>query len=223
MYSGIKEINIKGKRYYLINGKKFPSVTTIISLLDKPAILHWAIRKTIEYLKKFEGKKITSEILELAENRYKYLKNAAAEKGTDIHKVVEYYLRTGYIPASFPTALGNFIDWKDKVDYYHLESEKLVINYKYQYAGRIDLLGKIKNIPYIIDLKTSKNIWISHKLQISAYKYALKKPVGMCILKLNLENRGHKAYYLKKEEYLKYIKIFLYLSRVFHLLEEKWI
>jgi hypothetical protein len=57
--------------------------------------------------------------------------------------------------------------------------ETLVVNHDYKYAGRFDMLAMVDDIWTLCDLKTSKEAYDSHKLQLGGYYGALpehKKP-----------------------------------------------
>ena len=68
----------------------------------------------------------------------------------------------------------------------------MTINHEHKYAGTIDLILKINNELWIIDVKTSKAIWPSHKLQLSAYKHSMSTPneykIGIIHINHNQEN-----------------------------------
>ena len=54
-----------------------------------------------------------------------------------------------------------------------LNTEHTIFHPKDLYAGTIDLICEIKGEPWIIDFKSSQDIWPSHKIQLSAYREAL--------------------------------------------------
>ena len=53
-----------------------------------------------------------------------------------------------------------------------IATEKTVFNKKYMYAGTLDTIMKIKDRYYVVDYKTSANIYLSHKAQISSYLHS---------------------------------------------------
>ena len=50
-----------------------------------------------------------------------------------------------------------------------------VFSEKYGYAGTIDYVCTIDGKTYIVDFKTSKQVWPEYELQVSAYK----KPIEL--------------------------------------------
>lgn len=120
------------------------------------------------------------------------LKIAAGEKGSKVHIAIENLLKgvevkidSKYLNKSIDQeeelsteeyeAIMSFADWyKATKPSQILAQEIVVFNDKDDYAGTIDLICVINNEVWIIDFKTSQNIWPTHELQLSAYKNALK-------------------------------------------------
>jgi hypothetical protein len=67
----------------------------------------------------------------------------------------------------------SFVDWNNEVKPTYLLSERIVISKKYKYGGTLDAVAKIGDTTYLIDFKTSKAIYPSHRIQVSSYKQAL--------------------------------------------------
>lgn len=63
----------------------------------------------------------------------------------------------------------DFVNWFKSQNIEVLGIEITHFNNEHKYGGTIDLLCKIDCQIYVIDLKTSKSIYQSHKLQISGY------------------------------------------------------
>jgi hypothetical protein len=69
-------------------------------------------------------------------------------------------------------AVLSFARWAKEVKPEFLQVEKTVFNFDYKYAGTLDLMAKIDGKVWLIDLKTSKNIYLSHRVQLSSYFHA---------------------------------------------------
>ena len=117
------------------------------------------------------------------------LKNAAGNKGSKVHQAIGMYL-TGYeikINESLPNFDGkpeeltveeydcllSFVRWygtlkNPKV----LSTEITVFNDSEGYAGTVDCLMEIDGEVWLIDFKTSQQVWPEYELQVSAYKHA---------------------------------------------------
>lgn len=92
-------------------------------------------------------------------------------------------------------ALITFKNWADTINPKFISFEKTVFNSHYRYAGTLDCIAEIGGKIYIIDFKTSANIYLSHELQISSYFHADDvKADAMAILQVsyNKNKRGWK-------------------------------
>ena len=117
------------------------------------------------------------------------LKEAAGDKGSRVHQAISALLDTRSArlddlvmnPSTAQTepfrleeygALMSFVAWHNAALPVVLAKDLVVWNDTYRYAGTIDLLCQIGAERWLIDFKTSQGVWMSHKLQVSAYKHA---------------------------------------------------
>ena len=155
------------KRYKLKDGALVPGVTTILNILNKPALLNWSNRLGLE------GIKISSYV------------DALAEIGTLAHLMVENYLKAKVIDYSqdysknqikkATNAFVKFLAWEKENDFKLVESEISLVSEAFQYGGTIDIYCILNGKKTLIDLKTSRAIYSEHKTQISAYKQLLEE------------------------------------------------
>jgi len=149
-------------RYKNKEGESLPGVTTILNVLNKPALLWWAWK---------EG----AEGRDLYEKRDK-----AADAGTLCHQMIEAHLKglpEPPVPEDFDKeqrgrAEGGFLaflEWEKAHSFRLLESERSLVSEKYGYGGTIDI-GAIVNDTCIVDIKTSKDVYVSMKIQVAAYQ-----------------------------------------------------
>lgn len=182
-------------RFYTINGKEYPSVTTILSALPTPTALY----NFINYNPNAE-----------------FIKNERAYIGTMSHF---YFEQCNSIPLNreaileevdeqFDTKENRDIitDIKTKIDFFLLEHkleplflERKLWNDELKIAGRCDYIGYVDGELSILDLKTSKAFYESdtgydnHEIQLSAYK--------MCYEECkDLSNSIDKLYILRVNE-----------------------
>lgn len=126
------------------------------------------------------------------------IKKEAGQRGSRVHKAIELLVSglpvridqkfenpdTGVseeLTADEYEAIISFANWwKTLKDPKLIASEEVVWNEKYNYAGTVDLVLEIDGEWWIVDIKTSQNIYPSHKIQLSAYKnsdeYKQSKP-----------------------------------------------
>lgn len=164
----LKTENINGKRHYVTNKGKFPSITSVLGAFPNPALDSWRKRVGEE-----EANKISRQ---------------ATTRGTKIHALCEKHLLNEEIDKKqyMPDVLSSFYEFKlllnniNSVHYVEapLFSEKLKV------AGRTDCIGVYKEELSIIDFKTSrkekKEEWIGdYFLQGCFYSLAYYEMTGL--------------------------------------------
>ncbi len=133
-----------GKRFYTTpEGKKYPSITTILGDQEKPWLTEWR----------------TSLGPEKADKETK----RAAERGEAIHKLAEHYLNntlTSDITRPMkPEYVASFNQIKmmlNKVNNIRVQETALYSDVL-EVAGRSDCIAEYKNVPSVIDFKSSTN------------------------------------------------------------------
>ena len=69
-------------------------------------------------------------------------------------------------------AIMSFKEWCDYAKPKFIATEKTVFNKEHRYAGTLDAICEIDGKTWIIDYKTSANIYLSHEAQLSSYFHA---------------------------------------------------
>jgi ATP-dependent exoDNAse (exonuclease V) beta subunit len=90
----------------------------------------------------------------------------------------------------------------------HYACEMRVFNKELGYAGTIDRISIIDDEPYIIDIKTSKNIEPAHRLQVIAYgmcRPRIAEEINYAILQLKKTDSGVQ-FNLEKFKYDSYLE-----------------
>lgn len=170
---------------YSYGGSNVPRVTHILSeMLHEESLMNWA------YKMGTKGQDIND------------IKDTAADKGTVVHAMCEYFLRYRmFMPIPSTThpkirrecknAFNSFMLWIDNVNRSHfwrvLALEDTLVCDKF--GGTMDALLEIDGRVYLIDFKTSNFLNYKYCLQIAAYRYMLRvirgiEVDGCCILRL---------------------------------------
>lgn len=129
------------------------------------------------------------------------IKTAAGDKGTKVHLAIEDIMQglevridSSYLNKTSGElqeltveecdAIISFINWKKEMEdesvVETLTFEKTIFSDQYGYAGTVDWIVKLTNretgeVTYwIIDFKTSQQVWPSHELQLNAYKRTIE-------------------------------------------------
>lgn len=203
-------------RYYEVEGKQLPSVTTILGkMLVKEALVPWAAK---EVATSFENQLAQQyynpvlciyeipetelpDIIKIAKGSYRAKSTEAMAKGTIVHDIIEQYVKSDcqLSPDTIdcPVAkqgLQQFIQWGDDNEIEILEIEQQV-SYKDLYAGRYDMLARVNGTLTLVDFKTSTGIYEPEMpLQLHAYASCLdKQPYMVAILRLD-KNTGEIEY-----------------------------
>ncbi len=169
---------------YTIDGAEYPSVTTILSELSKPALTQWAANCAADYIRDHiddilqpDGPHAIDGMLNGARYAYKDASAKALEVGTLVHRAIERHIKYGEdIQGQLPDEAANgflaFLDWEQKNSVEWLRSEVTVCNPRCGYAGTADAIARINGSLYILDFKTSKAIYDEYRYQLAAYREA---------------------------------------------------
>ena len=188
-------------RFYTINGMQYPSVTTILGVIDKSApLMHWAVnqeRKAFEAalldVLSHDGARDPSYVLDrmaTAISGQKAMlkeKDKAASIGTAAHALIEWHTRRMLgedpgpepkVPDAAAWAVEAWKDWAKAVDFTPLCAERVVYCEECGYAGTLDWIARVDGVLSLGDYKTAKAIYPEAFLQNRAYRHAAVK-VGL--------------------------------------------
>lgn len=176
------------KHAYYVNGRLVPSVTGILHIINKPALVGWAAKMCAEFLIQNlkPGQSLDEvEIVRLAD-QMKRAHRQHAERAADIgslahlyiENVIKYKLGLKKEPPVMPVnkeaqnAIAAFSQWvaQNKVEW--IASEAKIYSRTWQYAGTLDIDAVINGERCIVDIKTSNGIWPEYLLQVAAYQEA---------------------------------------------------
>ncbi len=99
-------------------------------------------------------------------------------KGKGVHKAIELYIKgtldMDNLPQYFSEYLKDFVRIQKEINLEIESFEERRIDEKYKFSGQADVVCKIKNTRYVIDIKTGKSLCVQWKLQLAAYQYLFK-------------------------------------------------
>ncbi len=147
-------------RYYTHNGVKLPSVTSILTLLSKGALIPWASNCAVDYIEDNMSYLGFNEGIDLpdtdkARTAYRQASIEAADYGTYIHTLCKYYFDTGEVKSPHEQTqklMTSFYAWCKKHHVVPIETE--VVVYGDGYAGRVDLICELDC--FCTNLRTKK-------------------------------------------------------------------
>lgn len=158
-----------GRVYVAPDGSRYPSVTTVLSILSEDAIRAWRLR--------------------VGEEEANKVGNRASNRGTAVHSIIEKYLRNEDTSDNLPhikQSLANLRPILDKSIGKIFGLETALYSRHLGMAGRCDCIAEWNGVPSIIDFKTSKRIKkkeniASYFAQASAYAIMFEERTGLAI------------------------------------------
>jgi genome maintenance exonuclease 1 len=160
---------IDGKRFYVTpEGNFYPSITTVLSLQDKPGLKKWR-----EDVGEKEAKRISQDSMRIGTAVHQmaefYLSNYIIKLKDEDKKIVDTFNRLRFLLGNINNIVGNEVA---------LYSDLLRV------AGTADCIAEYNGVPSIIDFKTSrkpkKEEWIDdYYIQTFAYKLMFEEMTGI--------------------------------------------
>lgn len=147
----------KNHQYYNDKNEPIPSVTQIISILNKNGLVKWA---NILGFKKINAEKLINE---------------KALIGSLLHDRISKYLKGEEYSPHLSEEINDRVDelYNIFLKWYDVSQPKLIFTEKNYinnlYGGTIDLLCEIEGKIYLIDFKTSKKIHSTQLIQLAGY------------------------------------------------------
>ena len=202
--------------YECEDGKKVPSVTTILKILGSESLMRWANRLG------FEHKDYFNEL------------NISARRGTLVHQCIQQIVdkNATKVPISFANgfeerfvvaSVDNFNRFIKKFPYETIYTEKPISSSKLGYGGTLDWYVKMADMKLIGDFKTSKSVYLKHLLQIGGYANILREqgedPDGGFILTVNDQRAGIR--FIDKDQLILLGKVFDHLAKYYYILSSE--
>ena len=185
--------NIDGFRFYAVEDKHFPSITTVLGAIPKPGLIAW--RKNV------------------GEAAAKWEMNRAARRGSATHTLVEQYLK-GETPAIrdvLPLGMFRLLKpYLDQVDNIHA-LEQIMYSKKLTVAGQVDCIAEYNGKLSVIDFKTAnkervdswnENYYIQCTAYAIMYEELFGTPIEQIVILQAGEDGSAKAFVKNKADYM---------------------
>jgi len=185
---------IDGFRFYDINGKNYPSITTVLGIRKSEALKGWREK--------------------IGENVANWEMGRAARRGKSFHTLVEQYLKgeTPSIRDVLPLGLFKLLKpYIDQIDNIHL-LEAIMYSKKLTVAGQVDCVAEYNGKLSVIDFKTAnkerQEDWIdNYFLQTTAYAHMYEEtfgtPIEQIVILIASEDGTTQAFIKNKADYEK--------------------
>lgn len=160
-----------GRKYFTPEGNAYPSITTVLGILNKDSIQQWRQRVGEE-----EANRISS---------------FASKRGTAVHKLTEDYLNneSDYKKGHMPTSVVSFNSLKplldERLDNIWMQEQYLYSD-KLKCAGQVDCIAEFDGELSVVDFKTSRkekqrSMIQNYFIQASFYAAAFLERTGIAI------------------------------------------
>lgn len=189
LYNGQVELKFNPEKHvYMVKGERVEGATGVTGIINKPALIYWAVNQAIEFLEtalkagqSYDEIQLKA-ILEGAKKAHRKKTTEAGDIGTLVHEAIETYIKTGektkLVHEKAKNCFEAFLGWAKDKNVKFLESERKVYSKNHKYAGTMDFRCEIDGKFYIGDTKTSSGIFDEFWFQVSAYQQAYEEETG---------------------------------------------
>lgn len=188
IYNGLHTVKFSnGNHRYYVDDELKPGVTTIMGkIIAKPELMLWPLNMAMRYLEP-KIPTITAQDLADAQKAHVKRRDAGADTGTIVHKIVEDVLLgkdTSTTDQSHEVnlAVNAFRNWKTAKCPKTVAVEQVVYSHLHKFAGTFDSILEIDGKVYLCDLKTTnasrtapKGVYAENFIQLGAYYYAYEE------------------------------------------------
>lgn len=158
------------KGYFLKDGTKVPSVTTVLGRFkESGGLIAWAWKLGTE------GKD------------YRAIRDQAADAGTLAHELIDAYITGNRLELSGDSdlvrqaqnAFQAYLAWEKSTGIKIEWTERQLVSEEYKFGGTPDAFGSINNTPVLLDWKTSNSVYSDYLIQLAAYAMLVKENYGI--------------------------------------------
>jgi hypothetical protein len=167
------------RQYRDSDGRRLPGVTTVLGVLDKPALVPWAARQAAEATAAamVDGGQPAAQAIEIGRKAPFQRRQDAADAGTQAHACLEAH----YIGEPWPEDASDaaracaqrVINHIEARGYRVIASEwaSTIFDYGEGWGGTLDLILEREGLVYVADLKTGKGAFDEVVPQLAAYRH----------------------------------------------------
>lgn len=151
--------------YYTSTGKRVPSVTTVLNVLDAPGLKHWAWGCGQQGL------------------HFDEVSRAAMWRGTLVHLACEMDDPTAALTlcsdegerSTVLAGYSAYIKWIVESNVSIECKESKLVSDRYEFGGTLDMVAAVNGQRMIVDIKTGKGLYSTNVAQQAAYAVAWKE------------------------------------------------
>jgi len=161
----------KDGEFYHVDGKPYPRVTRILSVLNRPSLVSWLSRNSQEVTEQW-----TQETRDI---------------GTEVHRLISeiiggrlfsdtpaHILEWTQLDESIRNGIRAFEQARLTLKFVPVQTEMLLVSKQHTYAGTTDCLAEMNGEPWLLDWKVASQLWPEVEYQLAAYWNAYKEMTG---------------------------------------------
>ena len=230
---------------YVVNGIAYARVTQVLGIINKPALLPWAGQRiaeaAISRLTSQEGMGWVQELcdrrdldgyrkwvgreMRAATNAPTRERDAAAERGTGVHRELEMALATGVDKPPISQTALNGLEFITDHSYEVVGAEVMLWDDALQVAGTCDVVARNSDGELVVwDWKTSRGVWWEYALQLGAYAGMLGALTGeevVEVMVLHLTPEGYTCHRVVNLDVA--WELFVCAARLWRASEARWV
>lgn len=146
----------------LKNGKGviFPGVTTIVGILNKPALVPWANKIGLQGI---DVKRFVDDKADIGTLAHAMIIDRLLNRPTETTDYSQQQI------SAAENACLSFYAWQQKHALTIVSGEQSLVSEKYCFGGQYDIYGTVDGKHELLDLKTGSGIWEEHYYQLGGY------------------------------------------------------
>jgi hypothetical protein len=167
-------------RYQWNGGPFVPGATSVLRVLEKPALVQWAKNETaacairnydfVTELRRRGGDPAAIKWLAAIPD---FQRDTAADLGSAVHTLAEQIVRGGdvTVPEEQVPIVDGYRRWLDDAKPDKIRVERMVYS-EQGYGGTLDVICQLDGQTWLLDIKTGKGVYDETRLQLAAYGHA---------------------------------------------------
>ena len=184
----------RSNHYYHIDDVQHARVTSVLNVVNKPALPKWSAKVTREGIERvmithpYNGEDYEGWVeAVISQGGYDQdtIRDTASAFGDQMHGAIEAWNKDLVTPQEplLRSSLSEYLRWRGTIEGEFLASEEPVWSNTFKYAGTVDEVLRLPDGTYgITDFKTGR-LYPEHIMQVGAYSAAILETTGVPVTK----------------------------------------
>jgi hypothetical protein len=166
MKDDLKKVSKVHTQYRLADGTRLPGVTTVLGVLNKPALVPWANKLGLEGI---DSSRYVDESAKIGTLAHYLVQRHLTKQAPDLSQYGTFEVDKA------ENALISYFEWEKSREIETIENEMPLVSESYRFGGTIDCYCKIDGEIWLLDFKTGKAIYPEMLIQLAAYRQLLNE------------------------------------------------